>query len=200
MNDEINKLKAEIEERKQRLQELESSPENPDVPLKHIMINIPGNEKQSIEEFSLSKYPVTRAQFNEFIKDSDGYYNDVWWKGFPVGVREETVEIFNDKLDHPVTGVNWYEAKAYCRWLSNKLGVDYHLPSEAQWYQAATGGDPDNIYPWGSEMKEDRCNCWESNIHGTTPVNKYPKGATKQGLMDMSGNVWEWCEDECTEE
>lgn len=185
LEDELNKLRAE--QARKTAQEFERE---------HEFIAIPANDDKGVEEFTLSKYPTTRGQFNKFLQDSQGYHNDQWWAGFPAGCRKEERKVCTDKLDHPMTEVNWFEAAAYCRWLSKRLGKDLHLPSEAQWYQAATGGDEENVYPWGKEMEEDRCNSYESGIGGTTPVDKYPKGATKQGVMDMSGNTWEWCEDE----
>ncbi len=67
------------------------------------------------------------------------------------------------------------------------------LPTEWEWRQAATGGDPKNVYPWGSKWDAARYNSTESGLSQTTVVGIYPNGSTPQGLLGMAGNVWEWC-------
>lgn len=65
------------------------------------------------------------------------------------------------------------------------------LPTEAQWLRAARG-DSSRIYPWGGKFDSSRCNTKDSNIGRTTPVTQYITGASPFGVMDMSGNVFEW--------
>ncbi|MCB0074494.1 MAG: SUMF1/EgtB/PvdO family nonheme iron enzyme, partial [Caldilineaceae bacterium] len=97
--------------------------------------------------------------------------------------------------EQPVVGVSWYEAVAYCRWLSDKTGQAIMLPTEAQWQYAAQGNDG-REYPWGNEWDCKRCNnsvkpC-DSNV--TTTVTAYEgQGDSPFGVVDMAGNVWEWC-------
>ena len=82
---------------------------------------------------------------------------------------------------------------AFCRWLSGRLGEEIRLPTEWEWQQAATGGDPANVYPWGPEWDATRANTYESSLGRTTAVGLYPRGSWPGGPLDMSGNVEEWC-------
>jgi formylglycine-generating enzyme required for sulfatase activity/energy-coupling factor transporter ATP-binding protein EcfA2 len=117
--------------------------------------------------------------------------------------------------DQPVVGVTWYAARAYCFWLScleaaltgdrqpvdgdiPRLASIYRLPSEEEWEWAA-GGEPDGStreYPWPKEKGKPDKNLanYGDHVGATTPVDRYPEGATPMGLMDMAGNVWEWME------
>jgi formylglycine-generating enzyme required for sulfatase activity len=65
------------------------------------------------------------------------------------------------------------------------------LPAEIEWEWAATGGK--RIYPWGNEKPDETRANYDKKIGHTTPVGSYPAGATPEGLMDMAGNLWEWC-------
>ncbi len=102
----------------------------------------------------------------------------------------------------PVVGICWYEAQAYVYWIndilhrSGRLSEDWHvmLPSEAQWENAARGVDG-RLYPWGNWWSMDRCNSQESRVLAPSPVMMYPHGASPYGVLDMAGNVWEWCGD-----
>jgi formylglycine-generating enzyme required for sulfatase activity len=90
-----------------------------------------------------------------------------------------------DYRDHPVTGVTWEQARHYCIW----AGGD--LPTEAQWEKAARGTDG-RIYPWGDTINCSLANYADCKIKDTTRVDRYPTGASPYGVLDMSGNVWEW--------
>ena len=107
--------------------------------------------------------------------------------------------------NRPVTGVCWFEAAAYCNWLTEQLRAApqasnflplsesiVRLPTEAEWEKAARGGDARH-YPWGDEdWDAQRANIGESGIGHSTPVGMYPVGATPSALLDLAGNVWEW--------
>ncbi len=152
-----------------------------------------------IEQFAIAKYPVTNAQFAVFM-EAGGYDNRDYWTGEGWATREEKGwieprhwrdEHFNPE-DHPVVGVSWYEVMAFCQWLSEATGQAIILPTEQQWQRAAQGDDG-REYPWGREPPNEQLCNWHNNIGRTTPVKQYPKGASYYGVMDMGGNVWEWC-------
>jgi formylglycine-generating enzyme required for sulfatase activity len=90
--------------------------------------------------------------------------------------------------------VSWYEAIAFCLWLSDVTGDAIMLPTEQQWQRAAQGDDG-RIYPWGNNWDNKRCNN-SNGISKTTPVNQFEgwdRGNSYFGVVDMAGNVWEWC-------
>jgi formylglycine-generating enzyme required for sulfatase activity len=93
----------------------------------------------------------------------------------------------------PRETVSWYQAVAFCRWLSDKLGYLVRLPTEFEWQQAATGGDTRRVYPWGKEWDASRCNSADKGLQRTSTVGLYPHGTWPCGPLDMAGNVMEWC-------
>lgn len=147
----------------------------------------------------IGKTPVTNAQFRPFV-EGDGYTNRNYWTDAGWQWREEegiTQPRFWEDADwngddYPVVGVSWFEAVAYCRWLSAQTGQEFRLPSEAEWEKAARGSDG-RIWPWGNTWEQGRCNSKETGIGKTTPVGQYSSGASSYGVLDMAGNVWEWC-------
>jgi formylglycine-generating enzyme required for sulfatase activity len=144
-----------------------------------------------VRPFRMAKYLVTNSQFETFLNAENGYRNEEWWKD--IEQREEAVKPSWQETNAPREKVSWYEAVAFCRWLSAKFGTHIRLPTEWEWQQAATGGDLQRAYPWGGGWDESRCNSTERRLNRTTAVGMYPQGATQQGVMDMAGNVWEWC-------
>ncbi len=111
--------------------------------------------------------------------------------------REDATRIWEDDTWNdpakPVVGVSWYEAVAYCQWLSAKTSWTYRLPTEAEWEKAARGTDG-RRYPWGSDWDTTKCNNSEKGPKRTTPVGEYsPGGDSPYGVGDMAGQVWEWC-------
>lgn len=132
--------------------------------------------------YSISKYPITNAQYKEYVKST----------GCPAPSHWKSKRIPKGKEDHPVVNVSWHDAAAYCGWASASMGNAIRLPSEAEWEKAARGSDG-RIWPWGSDQPptKDHCN-FNRNVGGTTPVNAYPEGASLSGVLDLCGNVWEW--------
>lgn len=164
-------------------------------------VNIPGGQVElenvdhvfEVKPFLIAKYPVTNEQFEAFLNAQDGYRSEEWWKDI-----EQSHEVSRpswEESNAPRETVSWYEAIAFCRWLSAKTGTSIRLPTEWEWQQAATGGDPQREYPypWEGRWDASRCNSAESRLNRTTAVGMYPQGATQQGVLDMAGNVWEWC-------
>ncbi|MEV7552943.1 SUMF1/EgtB/PvdO family nonheme iron enzyme [Amycolatopsis sp. NPDC089917] len=96
-----------------------------------------------------------------------------------------------DPSAHPVSGVSWGEAVAYCDWISDELGSDVRLPTEDEWERAARGDD-DREFPWGDEYRTGLANLVDLGVGATTPVGAFPDGASPYGVLDMAGNVDEW--------
>lgn len=144
-----------------------------------------------VKSFRIAKYPVTQVQFQAFINAEDGYRNDKWWKDIKRSERPAEPGWKGDNF--PRENVSWYEALAFCRWLSKRMGSKIRLPTEWEWQLAATGGDPKREYPWPGEWDTSRCNSYESRLNRTSAVGMYPLGATAHGVLDMAGNVSEWC-------
>ena len=174
-----------------------------------------------LKPFFLAAYPVTVDQFRPFV-ESGAYQEDRYWT--QAGIKDHggqnALPYWNDPrwhLDnHPVIGVLWYEAVAYCRWLTERLRAvgrlpaDYEirLPTEAEWEWAARGPQG-RRWPWGDSWQAGYCNSEESGINRTSAVGGFPTGVgggwwdqfdrlpmlepRGEVLHDLAGNVWEWC-------
>ena len=149
---------------------------------------------QDITPFYIAKSPVTYCQYRAFLNAEDGYTNPRWWHDLE---RTEVPGKQRWPIDnHPTENLSFYDATAFCRWLSDRLGYTVRLPTEYEWQQAATMGNPDNTFPWSPEWNDCLANTSESRLSRTTAVGMYPLGRTGgslEGIMDMSGNLWEWC-------
>ncbi|MBP1465495.1 SUMF1/EgtB/PvdO family nonheme iron enzyme [Candidatus Chloroploca sp. M-50] len=153
----------------------------------------------TLPDYWIGTTPVTNAQFRPFV-EGDGYTNPAYWTKVGWAWREQekivTPQWWNDSpwngARHPVVGVSWFEAVAYCRWLSAQIGHEFRLPPAAEWEKAARGREG-RIWPWGNAWESGRCNSKKARHNRTTPVDQYPTGASPYGVLDMAGNVWEWC-------
>jgi formylglycine-generating enzyme required for sulfatase activity len=153
--------------------------------------------KVYLDGYWMGKYEVTFAQYDKYCEETGKKKpsDEGWGRG-----------------NRPVIYVSWDDAKEYCDWLSNKTGLKFKLPTEAQWEKAARGADS-RKYPWGNsstsgekanfadkqEWLKEKDSWADKDIDDgyayTAPVGSYPRGASPYGLFDMAGNVWEWCSD-----
>jgi formylglycine-generating enzyme required for sulfatase activity len=159
--------------------------------------------------FYMARYPITYAQFQTFLDDANGFRNPRWWDR--LAADEEHRHAAGDQdfkfSNHPRENVSWYEAVAFCRWLTDK--AQHHpellpealngfskclisLPTERQWEKGARGVDA-REYPYAGDFDASTGNTSETDLGQTSAVGVFPQGASPYGLLDMSGNVWEWC-------
>lgn len=161
--------------------------------------------------YALGKYPVTVAQFAQFVNDS--------------GFQVDDKSYLDGLANAPVVYVSWEEAMAFCAWLTEHWtsvlpqGWRVTLPTEREWEKAARGGlkipfetqaftaadlaenlsseavkdngNPQRLYPWGDDLDNEKLN-FNMNIGAVSAVGCYPLGASPYGCEEMSGNVWEW--------
>lgn len=131
-----------------------------------------------IDGFWIYKYEVTVAQYRRFCEES--------------GRQMPRRPTWGWKDDHPIVRVTWSDAQAYAHWASCRL------PTEAEWEKAARGTDG-RRYPWGNNWNEKkllrRPGTRGGNLCQTAPVNSFPENASPFGVLDMEGNVGEWCAD-----
>jgi len=184
--------------------------------------------RMKIQPFLISPFAVTNQDYARFV-DATGYRTVAevegwsfvfhlflehpeklisppglpWWRkvaGSCWSAPEGPGSSVDDRLDHPVAHISWFDAKAYCRWAGQRL------PREPEWERAARGGIAKAKFPWGNGLVpggKHAMNIWqgrfphentaEDGYVGTAPVDAFsPNG---YGLHNMTGNVWEWSED-----
>lgn len=169
-------------------------------------------------DFWMARYPVTCAQYAAFMADG-GYANPDYWT--EAGWAQKEAENWTQPrwwddpteniANHPVNGVSWYEADAFCRWLATRYvgeglrpsstigNFEIRLPTEAEWEKAARYPHGWK-FPWGDDyisgyanLNEQRTGAGSHYLARTSPGGMYPLGASPGGIHDLAGNVWEWC-------
>ncbi|HIG56749.1 MAG TPA: formylglycine-generating enzyme family protein [Candidatus Handelsmanbacteria bacterium] len=144
--------------------------------------------------FAIDRLEVDNAHFAAFVADT----------GYQTAAEAENAPEAEDGISwrrpqgpgstaipaHPVVYVNWHDAQAYCTWRGARL------PTEAEWEKSARGDDA-RLWPWSSTFDTKRANLWgaEDRYAGLAPVGSFPAGASPYGVLDLAGNVWEWCAD-----
>ncbi len=151
-----------------------------------------------LDTYYIGKFEVTVAQWRRFVKatryqteaekgDGAHVYNDNYWeKIIDASWRKP---YFPQTDQKPVVCISWNDARAYCAWAGLRLAT------EAEWEKAARGTD-EREYSWGNSWCQNKGNLYEGDSYSyTSPVGSFPAGASPYGVMDMAGNVWEWCSD-----
>ncbi len=158
--------------------------------------------KISIDTYVITRNLITNAAYSLFVKDTGHRRPQVGretWNGYGLIHPFARTKKFswtgsdppNGREDHPVVLVSHGDAKAYARWLSEKTGQNWRLPSEAQWEKAARGIDG-RRFPWGYDFDPTRVNSHDRGPFDTVPVGSFPTGASPFGLLDAAGQVFEW--------
>ncbi|HET9958469.1 MAG TPA: bifunctional serine/threonine-protein kinase/formylglycine-generating enzyme family protein [Polyangiaceae bacterium] len=165
-----------------------------------------------VPDFAIAKYPVTLREYLEFLNDlaerdleqarkraprraPDGgsYVGYVTGRGFVV--PEELPDGLGE-LSAPVSGVSWYDAKAYAEWRSMRDGRAYRLPTAREWEKAARGVDG-RFFPWGNRFDASLCNIRESmKVPRVTSVHTFETDESIYGVRGMAGNMRDWTESE----
>ena len=163
-----------------------------------------------VSAFAMARFPVTVAEFAAFLEDED-HADSRWW-GAGGADQPSAPDDWDDQQAHPsrpVVSVSWYQATAFCAWLTDRLARPQgakgtillpadrvvRLPTEAEWEYAARGASG-RRYPWGDEAPDgQRANFDAAKVGAPSPVGIFTGNCTPEGVLDMAGNVLEWCFD-----
>jgi formylglycine-generating enzyme len=134
-----------------------------------------------VDEFELAACQVTNAEYGKFIA-ATGHREPLHWRD----------PVFSHP-DQPVVAPSWFDAAAYCAWLSEVTRRHYRLPTEAEWERAARGGAEQKLFPWGDAPLESLANYATRWKTAPEPVGRAEQNV--YGLFDIGANVHEWCSD-----
>ncbi|NTW70393.1 MAG: SUMF1/EgtB/PvdO family nonheme iron enzyme [Chlorobiaceae bacterium] len=176
-------------------------------------------------DVEIGQFPVTNFEYRRFIEDG-GYTSiglEKWWSNlgrevWAAYIERKTHRYFWDerrredipfehpmfwenirynKRGQPVVGVSWFEAEAYCNWLSAYLSrtkakdISIRLPTEEEWRFAAVG-KKEIAYPWGNGKPNNKLAHFGDKQGKPSVIGQYPEGVSWAGCHDLVGNVWEW--------
>lgn len=146
----------------------------------------------TLSEYKIGIVPVTVGMYQEFTIQNPEYKSACANHHGEMPIIPTNYGCtWDDIRDHPMTEISWFDAQQYAQW------ANLDLPTEAQWEKAARG-EKGGRYPWGNEFLENG-GCYSKGEPGgmvkTQPVGKYQEGKSPYGVLDMIGNVWEWCND-----
>lgn len=179
---------------------------------KTILTEWPQHSVEISRPFYIGRCEVTVAEFRQFV-ESTGHVTNAEKSGGIVASRRRSMSAqwrtpgHTSTDRHPVVLVSWFDASAFCEWLSKQEGVAYSLPTEAQWEWACRAGSAGR-YCFGDDLRQlpDYANIW--NTKGIPQIAEAPNVAAKRnvspvgqrkpnafGLYDVHGNVFEWCSD-----
>jgi iron(II)-dependent oxidoreductase len=162
----------------------------------------------TVPDFRIARAPVTSGEYMRFVEER-GYERREFWTEEGWACREKEgwqcplywrreggawVErrMFDEvelRVEHPVTGVSWFEAEAYAKFVGQRL------PTEAEWEKAASwdaSSGSKRRHAWGDDEPDDTRANFGRRLWSTSPAGHYPRGASPYGCLDMTGNVWEW--------
>jgi formylglycine-generating enzyme required for sulfatase activity len=188
----------------------EGTAEGPKQELRELRQELQANPGQISELHGAGRITSVEAgNWENLARGSDPDFEAMLETRYPAG-RQTRPERWDDPaFNHPaqpVVGICWYEARAYCSWLSAYSGQPHRLPTEAEW-EAAAQGRPTarslwifklgtraegRSYAWPGGFDPARCNVFETHVRSTTPPGVFPAGDTPEGVVDMTGNVGEW--------
>lgn len=142
----------------------------------------------NVPAFYIDIYEVTNAQYKAFCDSTARAYP-------PDPSFDDMPNYFTNPVyvNYPVVTVDWNDAEAYATWAGKRL------PTEAEWERAAKGNTDNRQWPWGDTWNDSYANVYGNPADGyayTSPVGHYPNGISPTGCYDMTGNVYEWCEDD----